>query len=259
MILSAENYYSTEANMEFMSVSQFKNFLKCEYYGVQEATGNFERPKSTALLVGSYIDAHFEKTLDLFKAQNPELFKRDGSLKAEYVKAEDIISRIERDKMFMDFLDGEKQTIMTGSISGVPIKIKMDVYQPGKRIVDLKVMRDFMPIYVPGAGRLNFIEAWNYDFQAAVYQEIVRQNTGEKLPFFIAAATKEEVPDIGIFEIPDEVTETALLIFADKVNAFDAIKKGELEPERCERCDACKLTKNLTKITTWEELSTIGD
>lgn len=259
MILTAENYFSTEANMTYMSVSQFKTFNKCEYLGLQEATGNYERPMSTALLVGSYVDAHFERKLDLFQAKHPELFKRDGSLKAEYIKAEEIISRVERDKMFMRYMDGEKQVIMTGEISGVPIKIKIDVYHPGKAIVDLKIMRDFQPVFVPEMGKLNFVEAWGYDFQAAVYREVVYQNTGHKLPFFIAGATKEETTDIGIFEIPDEVMETALEIFAENIPQYAAIKRGELEPTRCERCDACKLTKELSRVITWEELNDYGN
>ena len=70
---------------------------------------------------------------------------------------------------------------MTGDIFGVPFKIKIDSYLPDK-IVDLKIMRDFEPIYVEGKGRVSFIEAWGYDIQAGVYQEIVRQNTGKQLP-----------------------------------------------------------------------------
>ena len=70
-------------------------------------TGEME--KTTALLVGSYVDSHFEGTLDLFKAQNPEIFTKKGELKAEYRKAEEIINRIERDPLFMMFMSGEKQ------------------------------------------------------------------------------------------------------------------------------------------------------
>ena len=85
-----------------------------------EINGTYEREKTSALLVGSYVDSHFEETLDIFRAQNPQIFKKDGTLKSEYVQAEQIISRIERDAMFMEFMSGKKQVHMTVRFEGVP-------------------------------------------------------------------------------------------------------------------------------------------
>lgn len=253
MILTAENYFSKEANSVYMSVSQFKTFEKCECLGLAEVNGTYSRPSTTALLVGSYVDSHFDCSLDIFKAQHPELFKRDGGLKSEYVKAEQIIQRIERDDMMTSFLNAPKQVIMTGVISDVPVKIKVDALHPDK-ICDLKVMKDFEPMYVPEQGKMSWIEAWRYDLQGAVYQEIVRQNTGEKLPFYLVAATKEEEPDIGIFEVPQELLDFELEQFKKKVQGYHLIKQGVIEPERCEKCNYCKSTKVIEKITTIGEL-----
>jgi hypothetical protein len=253
MILTAENYFSKEANNIYMSVSQFKTFEKCECLGLAEVNGTYSRPSTTALLVGSYVDSHFDCSLDIFKAQHPELFKRDGGLKSEYVKAEQIIQRIERDDMMTSFLNAPKQAIMTGVISDVPVKIKVDALHPDK-ICDLKVMKDFEPMYVPEQGKMSWIEAWRYDLQGAVYQEIVRQNTGEKLPFYLVAATKEEEPDIGIFEVPQELLDFELEQFEKKVQGYHLIKQGVIEPERCEKCNYCKSTKIIEKITTIGEL-----
>lgn len=253
MPLTNENYFTLENQMKYMGVSQFKSFENCQASAYAEATGNYEREETTALLVGSYVDAHFEGTLDVFKAQHPQLFKRDGNLKSEYIKAEQIIERVERDDLFMDYMSGEKQVIMTGVIANVPVKIKIDSYHPDK-IVDLKVMKDFQPIYVPEKGRLNWIEAWRYDLQGAVYQEIVRQNTGKILPFYIAAVTKEKEPDIGIFEIPQSYLDVELEDFKKKVILYDAIKKGMIEPERCEHCDYCKASKVLSEAVSLEVL-----
>ena len=77
-MLTNENYFSKENQMKYMGVSQFKAFEKCPAAAYAEVMGQYEREKTTALLVGSYVDAHFEGTLDIFKAQNPSLFKRDG-------------------------------------------------------------------------------------------------------------------------------------------------------------------------------------
>ena len=165
-MLTNENYFDRANQMRYMGVSQFKAFEKCEAAALAEVAGDYERERTTALLVGSYVDAHFEGTLDLFKARNPEIFTKKGDLKSEYRQAENIINRIERDPLFMFFMSGEKQVIMTGSVEGVPVKIKIDSYHPGKMIVDLKVMRDFKPIYVEEKGRMSWIEAWGYACKA---------------------------------------------------------------------------------------------
>lgn len=143
---------------------------------------------------------------------------------------------------------------MTGEISGVPVKVKVDSLLPDK-IVDLKIMKDFEPIFKPEQGRLNFIEAWRYDLQGAVYQEIVRQNTGKKLPFYIAAASKEKETDLAVIEVSPAYLELELAIFEEKVMRYDAIKSGAIKPKRCEHCNYCKSTKVLTRAISMEELN----
>lgn len=248
MMLTQENYFSPENNMEFMGTSQFKDFRKCESAALARLNGTYGNESSVALLVGSYVDAHFEGTLDLFKAQHPELFTKNG-LKSEYKKADYIINRIERDEMFMKYMDGEKQKILTGEINGVPCKIKIDSYFPGKCIVDLKVMRDFEKIW-DGTQKASFVEFWGYDFQAAFYQTI----EGNQLPFIIAGATKEVETDICLMGIPQERIGYCLELIKDDINRFADIKKGLIEPERCGVCDYCKSTKKLDKIISYEDL-----
>ena len=248
MELNKSNYFSLQAQMEYMGVSQFKAFEQCEAAAFAEIKGEWQQPKTTALLVGSYVDAYFEGSLDLFKDENADIFTQKGELKAPYKQADEIISRVERDKFFMRFMDGEKQVIRTGEIDGVPIKIKIDVLHP-KMIVDLKVMKDFKPMW-KDKQLLTFAEAWGYDLQGAVYQEI----TGGKLPFIIAAITKENVPDIGLFIIPQEFLDERLNYFKAMVPRYANIKKGLIEPVRCEHCDYCKATKKLTRIVDMREL-----
>ena len=214
MILTNENYFSQEASKEYMSVSQFKSFDKCEAAAMAEINGEWERPKTSALLVGSYVDSHFEGTLDMFRAKNPEIFTKQGTLKSEYKKAEEIINRIENDAEFMKYLDGAKQVIKTGEIDGIPIKIKIDALHSDK-IVDLKIMRDFSPVYKDGQ-RLPWFMAWGYDLQ-------------------------------GI-EIPQEFLNERLNYFKGMVQHYVDIKKGLIEPVRCEHCDYCKATKKFKVI-----------
>lgn len=248
MILTNENYFSKEASMEYAGVSQFKAFEECEAEGLAKAKCEFDEEKTVALLVGSYVDAHFEGTLDIFKAQNPQIFTQKGELKADYKRANEIINRIENEPEFMAYLSGQKQVIMTGAIENVPVKIKIDSYFPDDKIVDLKIMKDFDPVWKDGC-KLPWFEAWGYDLQAAVYQEIVRQNTGKQLPFYIAAATKEKrATDIQGLFIPQEFLDERLSYFKGMIRHYDNIKKGIEQPIRCGKCDYCKATKHFEVI-----------
>ena len=237
MKLTNDNYFSKEANLEYMSVSQFKAFEKCEAAAFAEIKGEWKRPKTTSLLVGSYVDAYFEGTIDKFQKENPVIFTHYGDLKSEYRKANEIIKRIESDIEFMRMLDGERQVIKTGEIAGVPVKIKIDVLHSDK-IVDLKIMKDFSPVWKDGE-KMPWFAAWGYDLQGAVYQEI----EGNKKPFILAAASKEKVTDLQGVEIPQEFLNERLNYFIGMVHHYDDIKKGLEKATRCEHCDYCKATK----------------
>ena len=213
--------------------------------------GEWEESDSVALLVGSYVDAWFEGTLDEFKSEHPQIFKKDGSLKSEYEHANKIIDRVGRDELFMKYMSGKKQVVKTGEIEGVPFKIKIDSYHKGQAIVDLKVIRDFKPIYNEERGvREPFILYWGYDYQAAIYQAI----EGEKLPFYICAVTKEENPDLEVIRIPQAWIDRALEEIRNEAPVIDAIKRGEIEAERCGKCDYCRATKKLTRVISADEL-----
>ena len=261
--VTAKNYFTSEINMAYLSASQIKAFMQCEAAAMAELNREHVREESTAMLVGSYVDAYFSRSLPQFKSDHPELYTGKGDLKAEYKKADRIIYRIQEDKLFMALMSGRKQTIRTGSIGGIPFKVKVDSLLPAKKclviserfpgvaetlmfadgaIVDLKVMRDFERVWKPGAGRVSFVEAWGYDLQLAVYQEIV----GGQLPCFIAAVTKEEEPDIEVFMIPQEEMDAKLMQVEELAPRYAAIKRGEIEPDRCGRCAYCRRTKVLT-------------
>ena len=246
-MITAENYHSVESDMEYMSASQYKSFLECEACALAETLGRWEREKTVSLLVGSYVDAHYEKTLDLFKAKNPEIFTQKGELRSEYKHAEYIIERLSRDEKFEKYMSGQKQVIKTGEIAGVPFKIKIDSYHPSKAIVDLKIMRDFENIWKDGL-KIPFVEAWGYDIQAAIYQAV----EGDGLPFFIAAGTKEKPePDLALLSIPQDRLDFQLNQVKQNAPRFADIKKGLIEPVRCERCDYCKSTKVLIEIVDY--------
>lgn len=47
--------------------------------------------------------------------------------------------------------------------------------------------------------------------QGAVYQAGVEAVTGERLPFYLAAATKERVVDLDVFQIPQTTLNLAMV------------------------------------------------
>ena len=243
MSLTNENYFSPENSMKYMGVSQFKSFQKCPAAALAEVKGEYKQEKTSALLIGSFVDSSFSNELDLFKAQNAGIFLKNGGLKAEYRQAEYIIQRIERDPLFMKYIGGQPQVIMTGEVEGVPVKIKIDSYHPGKAIVDLKVMKDMADIWQDGTKK-PWWEAWGYHLQAGLYQAI----EGNSLPFYLVCATKEAETDIGIFKFAQSTLDYAMLTIRANIKRFDDIKKGLIEPEKCNQCNYCKFNKVLSVI-----------
>lgn len=242
MRLTSENYYSQEANEQFFSVSQYKDFMKCEAMALAKIRGQYRQPSTRALLVGSFVDSYFEGTLEHFMEENPELFTRRNELRSEFRKANEIIGRVQADPLFMRFMSGKKQQIMTFDLFGIPWKIKMDSYLPGICITDLKVVANFKSLPL-----------WRYDLQGAVYQAGVETVTGERLPFYLAVATKERVTDLDIFQIPQTTLNLAMDEIGFNIEHFADVKAGVVPPQYCGHCDYCKAVKAAT-IRNYNEL-----
>lgn len=300
--LTESNYYTREADVAYMSVSQYKSFVKCEAEAMAKLHGEYASNESnTSLLVGSYVDSYFEGTLDDFREHHKEIFKKDGSLKSEYIKAEEIIKKIESDEVFMRFMSGEKQVILTFELFGVWWKIKIDSFVKDKCITDLKTARN-----------TEGLPKWRYDIQGGVYQKGVELNSEEnyevskedlteikkmsvlkendvtesdyekwflgksgirkdiicdfsidrktkvitykkRLPFYLAVATKEDIPELNIFQIPQSTLDLALDEVRENLPHIIEVKTGKIAPTRCEKCDYCKLTKK-TVIRNYNEL-----
>ena len=115
----------------------------------------------------------------------------------------------------------------------------------GGMIVDLKVMRDFEPLWDDDeADKVSFVNFWGYDIQGAIYQKI----DGRNYPFVIVAATKEDEPNIDAMQIPDTDLEFCLADVETLAPRFDAIKRGEIAPVGCGHCAYCRRMKKLSDI-----------
>lgn len=272
MELTRENYFSQEAQMAYMGSSQFKDFLSCEAAALAKIQGRYKPPASRSMLVGSYVDAWYSGELPDFTERHPDMFKKDRTLKADFLAANAIIDRMQADQLYSLLMSGEKQVIRTGKIAGVPFKIKIDSLLdaaacrqiaeefPGAApalgfgdgaIVDQKVMRDLGDVWSDEERRMvPFAQAWGYDIQGAIYQAV----EGHMMPFILAVGTREEPADLAALYIPDDALRAKLYEVEDLAPRFQAIKEGREETRRCERCPWCRATRTLRTIVDFREL-----
>lgn len=274
MKITPENYFSPEVQKKYMDVSIFKDMFGtpakdgCEARAMAKMRGEFEEEKGKALLIGSLVDIMLtgtEEELEKFKADNPSLYSSrgptKGQLKSEYLLANQIVDRAKQDRKFMKYLNGEHQVIMTGNIFGLDWRIKIDNYIPGKGIVDLKTCESIQKLYWSNKDRCryNFIEYFDYILQGAIYQEIVFQNTGERLPFLLACISKEKVTDIELFYIGDKTLirtiygDESFSGIADKVEIARLLMNGELKPRGCGKCEYCLPKKIIAAPKNYED------
>lgn len=253
--LNHNNYFSKEADLEYMSVSQFKNFNKCSAKAVHDLQFDMHEEKE-AFIEGSLFEALTIGDAEKFLEDHPEIVSSQGptkgQIKANYKKVVKAADRFNEQKFFRDIISKcEKQVILVGEIEGIKVKCCLDLfYLKNKKIYDVKCMANFNEewdkeekCYKP------WYYTYGYVLQLAIYQEIVRQNFGIICDVHLMAASKEEEPDLKAEHIDNDLLKLELEEFKSKVKTFDAIKKGDLKPIRCENCKYCKSTKVITKFT----------
>ena len=260
---TTDDYYGHAANLEYLSASQLKAFIgtpgiaACEERALADISGQYVRPESKALAVGSYVDVMLtgtEEEQHEFRESHPEMISSrgptKGQLKAEYRTADGMIARAFADAdnggIFMRSLAGERQKVVTGEIRGHKFKGRIDVLGDGF-ITDLKTVENVNRRYF-NEGYYDFVSWWGYDLQGAIYQELVYQTTGNRWPFYIAAISKQTPCDIDLIQVPqDRLDEAMGRVTQAALDRIEALKNGELKPERCGTCDWCRMTKVIRK------------
>ena len=257
MNLNNDNYFSIEADKEYMSVSQFKNFKNCEAKAIHDLNVDSQESKQ-AFLEGHLFENIVTGNKDLFIASHPELISSRGptagQIKSDYKKVIDAAERFSNQEFFNNIIKKcEKQVILTGIINGVKVKCCLDLFdKKTNSIYDIKCMKDFKKqwlenekTYVP------WYYAYDYVLQLAVYREIVRQNFGEPKEIGLIAATKENVTDLEALSFSPELLDLELEQFKTNIKRYDLLKKEALKPTNCGICDYCKSIKT---ITSFEEV-----
>jgi hypothetical protein len=263
MELNKSNYHSVEMEREFMSRSQYLSFLQCEAHEMAKLNGQWVDEPSDAFLVGSYVHAWNEGTRSEFISEHPEMFKKDGSLKANFTQADKMIAVLEADPFAMYTLQGQKEVIFTAEFAGCKWKVMADVYNPEKkRMVELKTTRSIREkFWNPDIKeKVSFIEQYNYMIQAALYSEIERlasgRPEGDWYSYYMVAVSKDDYPDKEVINLSDPTRWAYdLETIKEQMPRILAVKTGQVEPVRCERCDYCRSTKKLTRAIHYTELA----
>ena len=263
--LTQDNYYSLEADNEYMSCSQLQNFTACESMALAKLRGEYIPSPSPALTQGQYIHSWNEGTMKEFAAEHPEMFKKDGGLKAEYLLLNEMIASLEADPFCMAMLSGVKEEIFTGELFGMPWKIRVDSWRFDlNRIVDLKTVKAIDEKYwnMAKGYKVNFIEHWRYLSRMAVYTEIVSQTMNEIPSFYIVAVSKESPPNKAIISLYDpkrypndeDTRQDELEAIRGQMTRIHLLKKGMLKPIECGACEWCRKTKRIIKAVHWTDV-----
>lgn len=293
MILTQDNYYSTEADMEYMSCSQYQGFLECEAKQLAKLQGRWVEEPSQAFLVGNYFHSYFEgpeahKNFceehfdDIFKTKTTTDKKTGEQIVtvtgkyAPFVTADKMIKTAEKDPLIKQFIDmqGENEIFMTGYIGETKFKIKMDKYIRDTRfIIDYKTVANIWETsYNPVKQvRQTFVEMYGYVMRAAVYSLIECQNAlgmtfdeaytqlknGElDLPqSFLICVSKQDYPDKAVLHVNHEQQYIAEIEGMFKnLYRFNMIKEGRQLPKKCGTCDYCRATKVLKAVIPYYQL-----
>lgn len=276
MVLTADNYYTPEADREYMSCSQYQDFLTCEAAAMAKIHGLYVPKASEAFIVGNYFhtalesdeahrafcEEHFD---DVYKCR---VDKKTGEMTvtgkyAPYEKADTMIACVKSDPMIKSLIEmkGENEKILTGVLFGSPWKARLDKYIPESRIIiDWKTAADLTRTeYNPALGeRESFLEALGYLMRAAVYSEIEKQNAkSEDDPkFVIVAVSKQDPPDKGAYLLNHRQRyDYELALVGKNMQRIMKVKSGTVKPKRCGVCEYCRQTKKLSRIVPYYSLN----
>lgn len=293
MNVTNENYFDPEVQMEYMGVSQYKDFLDCPARALATIKGEYKEEMTKAMTVGSFVDAYFEGTLDKFKAEHPEVFN------IKLVENDDTKTKIAEVMPELLTKGGKWQSgALTKAREAHPefftlqMELKADFVQAEEIIQRIESDELFMEhmsgqkqviftaelfgtpwkikidSYHPGKAiddlkimrslerimGISFVQHWGYDLQMAVYSEVEAIATGgERLETYLDVATKEEPADLAIVHIPAWRRKECLSEVEKNMPRILAYKRGELEAPGCGVCPYCRGIKK-AKVIEFDEV-----
>ena len=274
MELTRDNYYTPEADWEYMSCSQYQGWCECEAKQLAKLEGRWVDEPKEAFLVGNYFHTHFEgpEAHEQFCQENFDSIFKTKTTKAQgtvitgkyapFEQADKMIVVAEKDPLIKSLLDlpGENEMIMHGQLFGVPWRIRVDKYVPdGRLVIDYKTVANINELKWSNELRekVTFIDAYGYMMRAAVYSEIEKQYAGESTDphFIIIAISKQDYPDKDVLELNHRQRyDYELEQIKERIQHIQRVKDGSLKPTRCGYCDYCRATKRLFSIRPYFKL-----
>ncbi|WP_430618237.1 PD-(D/E)XK nuclease-like domain-containing protein [Enterococcus sp. DIV1054d] len=262
-ILSDENYYSNEADWQYMSTSQYKSFLKCEAAALAKLKGEWQ-PSSDpkALLVGNYVHSYFEslEVHEAFKEENKsKMFssrKPHGLLK-DFQIAEQMIDRLIAEDAFLNIYQGEKEAIVIGELFGATWKGKIDCLNLEEGyFVDIKTTKDMheRKWNEEYGARETFLVNFGYVLQMAIYQELILQKFGKHCIPIVAAVSKQTPSEARLITIDEDKMAYELVLLKEKIERIVKVKNGEEKPHVCGVCEYCRGNNRITGFTSMDDL-----
>lgn len=266
MKLTAENYYSNEANRHYLSKSIFTDFEKCEAAALAKMNGEWEPQRDeTPLLVGNYLHSYFEskeahqdflkQTDSTGKTNESKMIssagRTKGQLKKEFKVAKQMIDRLAEDEAFNQlYLPGQKEVIVTGDIHGIKWMGKIDSLDlENQFFYDIKTSKDlhsgaWIKTEDGRNQKVPFVQGFGYDIQMAIYGELIRQTFGvicQPLIFAVSKQTPSELMGIT-FDGDDEqaMLSAALDYVEEKQPHIKAVIDGIEKPVGCGMCEYCR-------------------
>ncbi|MGH1649172.1 PD-(D/E)XK nuclease-like domain-containing protein [Enterococcus gilvus] len=261
--LSDENYYSNEADWQYMSVSQYKKFIECEAATVAKLNGEWETlcdPK--ALLVGNYVHSYFESEKahqKFIKENKSKMFssKKPHGLLKDFKIGDQMIERFNREAAFRQLYQGKKEVILTGEIFGIEWKGKIDCLNIDEGyFVDIKTTKDihekkYDPYWGPGS---NFIERFGYLLQMGIYRELLEQEYEQNFVPFIAAVSKQTPSDVALITLDETKMQSEVARVEQTIDHVQRVKMGEEAPQWCGTCEYCRSHKKINGFINMNDL-----
>jgi len=258
--LTDENYYENNASWDYMSVSQFKDFMKCEAKALAKLNGIISEENTEAFLVGNYVHSAFEneKSHQKFLVENKkEMLTKTGKPKAAFIQAEKMVQRLKQDEFFNELYRGEKETIVTGELFGTFWKGKIDCLNLAEGyFVDLKTTRDIHKRFFSSRYHkwVSFVEEYDYVLQMAIYKKLLDEKYKTSLEPYIFAVSKEDPPNVEAITFLEERFEYEYEYVKQHIDRILKVKYGEEKPKACGCCNYCRATKQIEEFVEVEQL-----
>lgn len=261
MNLNKKNYYSNEADWQYMSVSQFKDFQKCEAATLAKLKGDWQPTSNpVALLVGNYVHSYFESEEaheEFIQENKTSILKKDGKERSDFLLAKEMIATLKNDDFFDFIYQGEKERIVKQELYGVPWKARIDCLNVDKGyFIDLKTTRQLDKRYWSKKyGRyVSFVEEYGYILQMGIYKQLLEFELNKEVTPYIFAVTKETPPAKAAIKIHPSRYEYEFRLVEEQLPHILKVKSGEEKPRYCGNCEYCRLAKRVQGFIEIEEL-----